>query len=142
MPFGVWLTGYNLLGVLLAYGLFVRWLRPVVLDEPIQVEPALVVQVEQRLDPNTADWADLAQLPGIGEALAKRIVAYRPEHQPLRLTDEPATVFWRAEDLTQVQGIGPKLLDRIRPQLRFPADPDAAPAAQTKEPTPTPSLDP
>jgi hypothetical protein len=29
------------------------------------------------IDPNTAQWFELAQLPGIGESLARKIVAFR-----------------------------------------------------------------
>ena len=45
---------------------------------------------------NTADAEELRRLPGIGEALAEAVVAWREEHGPFR---EPA-------DLMQVPGIG------------------------------------
>jgi competence protein ComEA len=49
---------------------------------------------------NTADETVLQSLPGIGPALAKRIVEGRPY----------ATI----NDLTRVRGIGPVVLNRIR----------------------------
>ena len=71
-------------------------------------EPGLTVQVETEvptesltpdlspIDINTAGVEELDQLPGIGEVLAGRIIAYREEHGP----------FGSAEDLLAVSGIG------------------------------------
>jgi competence protein ComEA len=58
-----------------------------------------------RLDLNGASWAELLQLPGLGPALAERILAYREANGP----------FQSVEELDNVKGIGPKLLDRIWP---------------------------
>lgn len=57
---------------------------------------------------NTATAADLEALPGIGPALAGRIVQYRAEHGPFR----------EIADLAKVRGIGPKILERIQPFAR------------------------
>lgn len=59
------------------------------------------------LDLNAADPPALEQLPGIGPVLARRIVAHRDRHGP----------FHRLEDLLQVEGIGPRLLDRLRERV-------------------------
>ncbi len=59
------------------------------------------------VDLNTASEEDLEALPGIGPALAGRIVAYRRAHGPFR----------RMEDLLQVSGIGPQNLEKIKPYL-------------------------
>jgi competence protein ComEA len=61
------------------------------------------------IDINSADWPEIALLPGIGETLARRIVASRQELGPYRTID----------DLNRVHGIGPKTLARIRPYLRL-----------------------
>lgn len=53
---------------------------------------------------NTATEEQLDQLPGIGPALAKRIIEYRTEHGP----------FTSVDDLTKVRGIGPALMEKIR----------------------------
>lgn len=53
---------------------------------------------------NTATLAQLDQLPGIGPALAQRIIDYRTEHGP----------FTSVDDLTKVRGIGPALMEKIR----------------------------
>jgi competence ComEA-like helix-hairpin-helix protein len=60
-----------------------------------------------RLDLNRATPADLAALPGIGPALAARIVEYRQAVGP----------FPRVEALRGVPGIGPKRYERIAPHL-------------------------
>ncbi|WP_129630024.1 ComEA family DNA-binding protein [Candidatus Oscillochloris fontis] len=54
---------------------------------------------------NRASAVDLEELPGIGQALAARIVAYRDQQGP----------FGSVEDLQQVSGIGESLFNQIRP---------------------------
>ena len=56
---------------------------------PEEVEVTLV-------DLNTAEAEELATLPGIGEGLAKRIVAYRTEHGPFEGPDGGLR-HWREE---------------------------------------------
>jgi competence protein ComEA len=58
-----------------------------------------------KLDLNTATAEQLQELPGIGAVLAQRIVAYRDEHGPFTSIDE----------LDNVEGIGPSLLEKLRP---------------------------
>jgi competence protein ComEA len=63
------------------------------------------------VDLDTATAAELDQLPGIGPVLAARIVEHRRIHGRFRHVDE----------LLSVPGIGPRLLERLRPRLREPA---------------------
>lgn len=60
-----------------------------------------------RLDLNAATAQELEALPGIGPVLARRITTYRTAHGP----------FQRVEDLLQVEGVGPRLVDRLRHQV-------------------------
>lgn len=60
------------------------------------------------VDVNAADAAEMAQLPGLGPAMARRIVEHRREHGP----------FATVESLGDVPGIGPATLAEIRPHLR------------------------
>lgn len=53
---------------------------------------------------NTAGEAEFESLPGIGPALAKRILEYRQTHGPFQTIDE----------IDDVPGIGPALLEKIR----------------------------
>ena len=53
----------------------------------------------------TATEAELQTLPGIGPALATRIISYRATHPRLS----------SVEELDEVPGIGPSLIEKIRP---------------------------
>ncbi|HSW44817.1 MAG TPA: helix-hairpin-helix domain-containing protein [Phycisphaerae bacterium] len=130
---------YVLLGGLLAWTLLQHYLRPLVLEEGIGAAgshpadeglapSAEAGPIEQRIDPNTASWAELTRLPRIGEVTAKRIVEYREAHRDR--ADESAAdapVFRRPEDLERVPGIGPVTVERIAPYLRFPESPEGIP---------------
>lgn len=59
--------------------------------------PAGVVNI------NTADAAQLALLPRVGESTAARIIEYRTEHGPFKKTSE----------LMQVKGIGAKTFENL-----------------------------
>lgn len=65
-----------------------------------------------RLDLNRASVAELDQLPGIGPVIARRIVEQR----------ERLGSFRSIEDLRAVRGIGPRLLERVRPHVRIGAE--------------------
>jgi len=62
-----------------------------------------------RVNVNQAQIKELEQITGIGPALAARIVATRRRLGPFRSPD----------DLLRVPGIGPAVLRRISPQVRF-----------------------
>jgi competence ComEA-like helix-hairpin-helix protein len=61
------------------------------------------------VDVDRADAASLATLPGIGPALAARIIAVRDSVGP----------FGELSRLRRVKGIGPKLLERLAPRVTF-----------------------
>lgn len=56
---------------------------------------------------NNAGARELEALPGIGQVLAERIVAYRDQHGPFR----------NVRDLMKVSGIGPKKFESIEPYV-------------------------
>jgi competence ComEA-like helix-hairpin-helix protein len=60
------------------------------------------------VDVNRATAAELASLPGIGPALAERIVRWRGAHGR----------FGSVEALAEVPGIGPATVERLRPRVR------------------------
>jgi comEA protein len=66
-----------------------------------------VAEAGVKLDINRIGTLELQQLPGIGPALAARILEYREENGP----------FTQVEDLLRVNGIGEKTLERIRPYI-------------------------
>jgi len=75
----------------------------IVLSEEQANQPTL----SGRISLNRASERDLEELPGIGPALAKRIVDYRAE----------IGSFGELEELTSVSGIGTKLFAQIQDQL-------------------------
>lgn len=77
-------------------------------------------QITLRIDPNRASPAELMLLPGVGPALAGRIVAARAT-----AAQQPA--FARVADLDRVPGIGPTLLRQLGPWLAFDARDGAGP---------------
>jgi competence protein ComEA len=66
-----------------------------------------VASTELRVDLNTATQEELAKLPGIGDKVAARIIAYREENG----------VFESAEEIMNVRGIGEKTFLKLRDNL-------------------------
>jgi competence protein ComEA len=83
-------------------------------DEPVAPAKAIesspkpsetsAASIRKLINVNTATAAELELLPGVGPALAKRIMDYRAAKGP----------FKRVEDLDAVKGIGPRTIERIR----------------------------
>ncbi len=69
---------------------------------------------ELKVDINQAGVAELEKLPGVGEQVAKRIVAYREENGP----------FEKAEELMNVRGIGEKSFLKLQPHVTLGSDKD------------------
>lgn len=111
------LVAYGLLGMLLIGVLVSRWFYPLAVRDDIGVIADQADLVQNRIDPNTASWAELAALPEIGETTARGLVAYREDRLA---SGAPGPVFRTAEDLLALPGIGERTLERIRPHLRFP----------------------
>lgn len=74
----------------------------------------------ERIDPNRASVVELDRLPGIGPALADRIVAHRQEHG----------LFSSLQDLGEVSGIGDAVLGKIAGMVTLPAS--AGPTGATR----------
>ena len=71
----------------------------------VDIDRAARLEVHFQVDLDQADWPELTLLPGIGPALAQRIVVSRRNDG--RFTDIDA--------LLRVKGIGPVRLARVRP---------------------------
>ena len=65
------------------------------------------------LNINTATAAQLETLDGIGPVLAQRIVEYREANGP----------FASVDGLLEVKGLGPGILEAIRPQITAEEEP-------------------
>ncbi len=70
-----------------------------------QTFPASPTSGEGQIDLNTATLAELDELPGIGDVLGGRIISYREANGP----------FSSVDDLSNIEGISPRLVDEIRP---------------------------
>ncbi len=75
--------------------------------ELIEIDRAEPLVARFQIDVNQAEWPELAQLPQIGEVLARRIV------------DSRATAgrFVDHDDVMRVSGIGPLTLEKMKPYL-------------------------
>lgn len=78
------------------------------------------VTAADKLDLNHATVEELDTLPGVGPAIARRIVAFR----------EKNGAFKRIEDLMNVRGIGEKTFLRLRDRIMVkpPSSPPKEPA--------------
>jgi len=65
--------------------------------------PSQQAEVSEKINLNTASIDELTSLPGIGKSKAQAIVNYR----------EDVGKFLEVEQLTEVKGIGPKMLSKI-----------------------------
>ena len=74
---------------------------------PIEIDRLPVRQYDYQLEINQAPWFEWTLLEGIGEKLARRIVAFRDANGP----------FKTIADVRRVPGIGPQTWEQIRPWL-------------------------
>lgn len=96
-----------LLGGIVSLGSYWFW-RGAVSGRLIEIDGSTHLSAQYQVDVNAAQWPELAQLPGIGETMARRIVDERVARGQ----------FADHEDLRRrVQGVGPRTLERIRPYL-------------------------
>ena len=73
----------------------------------VEVDRLPAGHYQYMVDVNDATWVEWAQFEGIGETLAKRIVADRKTRGP----------FDSINDVARVKGIGPKKLAQMLPYL-------------------------
>ncbi|HVJ80626.1 MAG TPA: helix-hairpin-helix domain-containing protein [Planctomycetia bacterium] len=98
---------FGLTAALLAFGAArERWGGP-----PIKLERAAEREFDWIIDLNSANAIELAHLPGIGPSLAERIIDDRTRNGR----------YANLDDVQRVKGIGPKLLEKMRPYLRVKA---------------------
>ena len=75
--------------------------------ELIEIDRAEPLTARYLVDINKADWPEFAELPDIGETMARRIVDSRAE----------VGAFRDHDDLRRVRGIGPRTLEKMKPFL-------------------------
>jgi len=97
----------------------IQWLRLSNFGSvPVELSSQMPREYYYSLDINSASWVEWAQLDGIGQKLARRIVEDREEHGPFR---NPA-------DVGRVRGIGPKVLEKLMPFLHGGTDQPQGPS--------------
>lgn len=77
--------------------------------EPLSSAVEAATSVAATVNINTADGATLATLPGIGPAMAQRIIEYRTANGR----------FASVEDLQNVRGIGPSIFAELKDYVRI-----------------------
>ena len=75
--------------------------------ELIEIDRAEPLTARYLVDINKAEWPEFAELPDIGETMARRIVDSR----------QSQGAFRDHEDLRRVRGIGPRTLEKLKPFL-------------------------
>lgn len=108
----------------LCLGLGIRYAcNPTFVSDPQPERPARYGDLADRVDPNNADLNTLTAIPNLGEKRAEAIIEFR-EMRARQHPGEPA--FRVVEDLMAVRGIGPAMVDNLKPYLIFPARPSAS----------------
>lgn len=75
--------------------------------ELIQIDRAAPLTARFQVDINKAAWPELAELPDVGETMARRIVEWRETQGP----------FGDHDELRRIRGIGPRTLEKLKPFL-------------------------
>jgi len=74
---------------------------------PLDAAALAAAFAPKKINVNVADVAELCKLPGVGACYAGRIVEYREAHGP----------FETPEDISAVDGIGPKTVEKLKPYV-------------------------
>ncbi len=80
----------------------------------IEIDRIDPLTVRLQVDVNAAELPELINIPDVGDTLGQRIIDYRRQNGP----------FTNVDQLRHVKGIGPKMLEKIKPYLR-PISPPA-----------------
>ncbi|HEY1684741.1 MAG TPA: helix-hairpin-helix domain-containing protein [Tepidisphaeraceae bacterium] len=105
-------------GLLLINWGYQAYRNPTVIDYP-QTGPGIhAAELDDRLDPNIANAAELAALPAIGPKVAGEIVTYRERYVREK---RMGAAFKAPTDLLKVPGVGFNTLQELEPYLKFPA---------------------
>jgi competence protein ComEA len=115
--------GPVIVGVVLLALLFANGWRKFKLAGPIHREQQHEERLDKRLyDPNSADLKDLSLIPGLGPALAAKLVEFR-----LRRT------ISKPSDLLNVPGIGPAIVQKVKPWFQWKDEQGSGESASTKD---------
>ena len=102
--------------VLLIFLSIEAWRKSAWVSDPPPDTTPRADEIQDRIDPNTADAAELSGIPNLGESRARDIVAYRETFARQHPGVPP---FKSANDLMRVKGIGPGISSNMEPYLFF-----------------------
>ena len=74
------------------------------------------IELENRINPNTAPVESLVRLPALGASRAGAIVAYR---KSFNWANGARAAFECADDLQKISGIGPKTVQQMSNWIEF-----------------------
>lgn len=89
----------------IAVGAALLWPRTAFV--PVEIRPGSPPDIPVQVNVNTAPASELTLLPGVGPSLADAIVASRESEGP----------FPDIDSMLRVRGIGPKVLEGLRPYV-------------------------
>ena len=90
--------------------MFAQYLRPLLVSATFALTFWLTSSLtNSQIDINSADQRDLESLPGVGPALAQKIIEHRERHG----------YFHTVSDLKHISGIGDKTLQQIEPDIKI-----------------------
>ena len=75
-----------------------------------------VIHLNNRINPNTAPVESLVRLPDIGITRAEAIIEYRESY---RENNNHVQAFENSDDLQNIKGIGPKIVQNMSQWLKF-----------------------
>lgn len=84
-----------------------QWIKAITIAVMLSISLIATAAPAGKININTATAAELEQLDGIGKAKAEAIVQYRKSNGR----------FSNVEQLSQVKGVGPALVEKNRPRL-------------------------
>lgn len=102
MSFGA-AAGLSLLALVAVVVMAFCWYPPLAGTAQVSGAPFAVLRADDKVNVNEDGLLQLSLLPGIGEKKAQAIIDYREQHG----------AFKAAEELQNVSGIGPKIMEDL-----------------------------
>ena len=113
----------TIIGLAIILGVFASGIGNITHSGNIAESDHKIDSARDMIDPNTSSLPSLCRIPGIGPAIARKIITYRETHGPFQTID----------DMKNVKGIGPATIIRIEPYIEFTPSEETPELAKTGE---------